>query len=137
MECHPGQPRRLHRLRRQRRGFGQRTREPLPAVSRKRQKQRPDAVSDLRRRRLGKRRGVVKRVKTAKRIFSRSNKKMYLIKAGEIELKNSKPLELKGRSQDFEQAKHKAHKLLKCFSQVEIIDSVTEECVHFLTRKGN
>jgi hypothetical protein len=56
---------------------------------------------------------------------------MYLIKAGEIEMTNSKPLELKGQAQDFERAKQKAHKLLKSFAQVEIIDAGTEQCVHF------
>jgi hypothetical protein len=58
---------------------------------------------------------------------------MYLIKAGDIEIDNSMPLELKGQAQDFEQAKRKAHKLLRCFSQVEIIDSGTNQCIHFLT----
>jgi hypothetical protein len=58
---------------------------------------------------------------------------MYLIKAGEIEGKDSKPLELKGQAQDFEQAKRKANKLLKSFGQVEIVDSETNQCVHFLT----
>ena len=59
---------------------------------------------------------------------------MYLIKAGEIETKNSNPLELKGQTQDFEQAKRKAIKLLKSFSQVEIVDAGTNECVHFLIK---
>ncbi len=62
---------------------------------------------------------------------------MFLIKAGEIEKQDSKPLELKGQSQDFEQAKRKAHKLLKSFEQVEIVDSVTKECVHFQTRNND
>ena len=62
---------------------------------------------------------------------------MFLIKAGSIEKKDSKPLEQKGRSQDFEQAKQKANKLLKSFAQVEIIDSATNECVHFQTREDN
>jgi hypothetical protein len=56
---------------------------------------------------------------------------MYLIKAGEIEAKDSKPLEQKAQAQDFEQAKHKANKLLKSFAQVEIIDASTNQCVHF------
>lgn len=60
---------------------------------------------------------------------------MFLIKAGEIENQDSKPLELKGQSHDFEQAKRKAHKLLKSFDQVEIVDSVTNQCVHFQTRE--
>lgn len=59
---------------------------------------------------------------------------MFLIKAGEIEKPGSKPLELKGQSPDFQQAKQKAQKLLKSFAQVEIIDSVTSECVHFQIR---
>jgi hypothetical protein len=59
---------------------------------------------------------------------------MYLIKAGEIETKNSNPLQLKGQSQDFEQAKRKAIKLLKSFSQVEVVDAETNQCVHFLTK---
>ena len=59
---------------------------------------------------------------------------MYLIKAGEIETNSSKPLELKGQSNDFEQAKQKANKLLKSFPQVEIIDSGTNECIHFLVK---
>lgn len=63
------------------------------------------------------------------------NKKMYLIKAGEIEKKNSNPLEQKAQSHDFEQAKRKANKLLKSFAQVEIIDSGTDQCVHFLTNE--
>lgn len=62
---------------------------------------------------------------------------MFLIKAGNIEEKDSKPLEQKGQSQDFEQAKQKANKLLKTFAQVEIIDSATNECVHFQTREDN
>jgi hypothetical protein len=61
---------------------------------------------------------------------------MYLIMAGDTEIKDSKPLELKGQSQDFERAKQKANKLLKSFEQVEIIDSETKECVHFLTAKS-
>jgi hypothetical protein len=40
---------------------------------------------------------------------------------------------MKGKSQDFEKAKRKAHKLLRTFEQVEIIDSGTNECIHFLT----
>ena len=60
---------------------------------------------------------------------------MYLIKAGDIEIKDSTPLELKGQSSDFEMAKRKAHKLLRTFDQVEIIDSGTDQCVHFLTSK--
>jgi hypothetical protein len=60
---------------------------------------------------------------------------MYLIMAGDTEMKDSKPLELKGQAQDFERAKHKANKLLKSFAQVEIIDSETKECVHFLTNQ--
>ncbi|HEY0429486.1 MAG TPA: hypothetical protein VGC76_17030 [Pyrinomonadaceae bacterium] len=59
---------------------------------------------------------------------------MFLIKAGNIETKDSKPLELKGQSQDFEKAKKKANKLLKSFDQIEIIDSATNQCVHFLTK---
>jgi hypothetical protein len=62
---------------------------------------------------------------------------MFIIKAGEIEMKDSKPLELKGQSQDFERAKQKANKLLKSFAQVEIINSETNECVHFQTRNTN
>jgi hypothetical protein len=62
---------------------------------------------------------------------------MFLIKAGEVEMLDSKPLELKGRSQDFEQAKRKANKLLKSFAQIEIIESETNECVYFQTRKDN
>jgi hypothetical protein len=56
---------------------------------------------------------------------------MFLIKAGDIEVKDSKPLELKGKSSDFERAKQKADKLLKTFNQVEVIDSKTDECVYF------
>ena len=59
---------------------------------------------------------------------------MYLIKAGDIEMKGSKPIEQVGQSQDFEQAKQKADKLLKSFEQIEIIDSKTKECVYFQTR---
>jgi hypothetical protein len=60
---------------------------------------------------------------------------MYLIKAGKIEINDSKPLELKGQAHDFEQAKQKANKLLKSFSQVEIIDAGTNQCVHFLIKE--
>ena len=56
---------------------------------------------------------------------------MFLIKAGDIEVKDSKPLELKGKSSDFERAKQKADKLLKTFNQVEVVDSKTNECVYF------
>jgi hypothetical protein len=62
---------------------------------------------------------------------------MYLIKAGEIEIKDSKPLELRAQTQDFERAKQKANKLLKSFSQVEIIDAGTNQCVHFLIKEIN
>jgi hypothetical protein len=61
---------------------------------------------------------------------------MYLIIAGEIETNGSKPLEQKGQSHDFEQAKRKANKLLKSFPQVEIIDGGTNQCVHFLIRSA-
>jgi hypothetical protein len=59
---------------------------------------------------------------------------MYLIKAGGIDKNDTEPFEVKGRSQDFERAKHKANKLLKFFAQVEIIDAETKQCVHFVTR---
>jgi hypothetical protein len=62
---------------------------------------------------------------------------MFLIKAGDAEIKDSKPLELKGQSQDFERAKQKAHKLLKSFAQVEIVDSGTDQCVYFQTKDAN
>ena len=61
---------------------------------------------------------------------------MYLIKAGDLETKNSKPLTQIGQSQDFETAKRKADKLLKTFAQVEVIDSKTNECVYFLERSS-
>ena len=59
---------------------------------------------------------------------------MYLINAGDREVEDSKPLEQKGQSQDFETAKRKADKLLKSFAQVEVIDSKTNTCVYFQTR---
>ena len=59
---------------------------------------------------------------------------MYLIKAGDLEIKDSLPLEKKGQSQDFETAKRKADILLKSFSQVEVVDSKTNECVYFQSR---
>jgi hypothetical protein len=62
---------------------------------------------------------------------------MFLINAGNIGIKDSKPMVLKGKSQDFEQAKQKANKLLKSFAQVEIVDSATNECVHFQSREVN
>jgi hypothetical protein len=62
---------------------------------------------------------------------------MFLIKAGGAETVNSEPLEVKGQSQDFEKAKQKANKLLESFEQVEIIESETNECVHFQTRNAN
>lgn len=62
---------------------------------------------------------------------------MFLINAGNTEIMDSKPMALKGKSQDFEQAKKKANKLLKSFAQVEIIDSATNECVHFQTSEDN
>lgn len=62
---------------------------------------------------------------------------MFLIKAGNVEIKNSKPFELKGKAQDFERAKQKAAKLLKSFDQIEIIDAATDQCVHFQTREDN
>jgi hypothetical protein len=61
---------------------------------------------------------------------------MYLINAGEREVTNSKPLERKGRSQDFQAAKQKADKLLKLFAQVEVIDAKTKECVYFQVREA-
>jgi hypothetical protein len=51
-----------------------------------------------------------------------------------LEIKDSKPLEQKGQSQDFERAKQKADKLSKSFAQVEVIDLKTKECVYFQTR---
>ena len=59
---------------------------------------------------------------------------MFLIKAGNIEINELNTLELKAKSQDFERAKQKANKLLKSFAQIEIIDSITDQCVHFQTR---
>ncbi len=59
---------------------------------------------------------------------------MFLIRAGDLEVKDSMPLEQKGQSQDFERAKRKADKLLKSFAQVEVIDSKTNACVYFQTR---
>ena len=59
---------------------------------------------------------------------------MFLIKAGELEIPDSKPLELKGKVQDFESAKRKADKLFRSYAQVEIVDSETNECVHFQSR---
>jgi hypothetical protein len=59
---------------------------------------------------------------------------MFLIKAGNIETQPAEPSELKGKSHDFEKAKQKAIKLLKSFDQIEIVDSVTNECVYFQTR---
>jgi len=59
---------------------------------------------------------------------------MYLIKAGDLEIKDSIPLTQKGQSQDFETAKRKADKLSKTFAQVEVLDSKTNECVYFQTR---
>jgi hypothetical protein len=56
---------------------------------------------------------------------------MFLIKAGDTEAGDSRPLELKAKAQDFEKAKQKANKLAKIFAQIEIIDSKTDECVHF------
>lgn len=54
--------------------------------------------------------------------------------AGDLEIKDSRPLEQKGQSQDFERAKQKADKLLKSFAQVEVVNSKTNECVYFQTR---
>lgn len=62
---------------------------------------------------------------------------MYLIKAGEIEIKDSQPLEKKDQARDFEQAKRKANKLLKSYSQVEIIDAESNQCVHFLIKESS
>lgn len=61
---------------------------------------------------------------------------MYLIKAGDLEIRDSRPLEQKGQSQDFETAKRKADKLLKSYAQVEVIDSTTSECLYFQTRNA-
>jgi hypothetical protein len=58
---------------------------------------------------------------------------MYLIMAGDLEIKDSIALEQKGKSQDFKRAKQKADKLLESFAQVEVIDSKTNECVYFQT----
>ncbi len=62
---------------------------------------------------------------------------MYLINAGELETKDSKPLEQKGQSKDFEAAKKKADKLLKSFAQVEVVDAKTKECVYFQVRQAS
>ena len=59
---------------------------------------------------------------------------MYLIMAEDLEIKDSKGLEQKGQSQDFERAKQEADKLSKSFAQVKVIDSKTNECVYFQTR---
>lgn len=59
---------------------------------------------------------------------------MYFINAGELEVENSKPLERKGQSNDFQAAKMKADKLLKSFAQVEVVDAKTKECVYFQSR---
>ena len=60
---------------------------------------------------------------------------MYFINAGELEIENSKPVERKGQSNDFQAAKQKADKLLKSFAQVEVVDAKTKECVYFQTRE--
>ncbi len=60
---------------------------------------------------------------------------MYLINAGEMETRDSEPLERKGQSNDFDVAKKKADKLLKSFAQVEVVDAKTKECVYFQTRE--
>ncbi len=54
--------------------------------------------------------------------------------AGDLEIKDSIPLEQKGQYQDFEKTKRKADKLLESFAQVKVIDSKTNECVYFQTR---
>ena len=59
---------------------------------------------------------------------------MYLIKAGDLEMKDSRPLEQRRQSQDFEMAKCKADKLLKSCAQVKVVDSVTNECLYIQTR---
>ena len=59
---------------------------------------------------------------------------MYFINAGELEVENSKPLERKGKSNDFEAAKQKNDKFLKSFAQPEVGDAKTKECIHFQTR---
>ncbi len=59
---------------------------------------------------------------------------MYLIKAGDLEIKDSTPLTQKGQWQDFERAKEKADKLLKIFAQVEVVDQKTNVCIYFQTR---
>lgn len=59
---------------------------------------------------------------------------MYFIKAGDLEILDSKPLEQKKQFQDFEKAKRMADKLLLSFAQVEVVDSKTNECVYFQTR---
>lgn len=62
---------------------------------------------------------------------------MFLIKVGDVEKNDSKPLEQKGQSNDFEQAKKKANKLLEKYTQVEIIDSATDQCVHYQSREND
>lgn len=59
---------------------------------------------------------------------------MYFINAGELEMKNSKPLERKGQLNDFQTAKQKASKLSKSLAQVEVVDVKTKECICFQTR---
>ena len=55
---------------------------------------------------------------------------MYVINVGQSEVKNSKSLERRGQSNDFEAAKRKADKLLKSFAQVVAVDAKTKECVY-------
>ena len=62
---------------------------------------------------------------------------MYLIKAGDLEVQDSIPLELKNKAQDFEKAKQLADKLSNKFAQVEVLDSETNECVYFLSKDNN
>lgn len=59
---------------------------------------------------------------------------MYLIKAGDLETNGSALVTQKAQAQDFETAKRKAHKLLKSYTQVEVVDSKTNECVYFQAR---
>ncbi|CAA9333137.1 hypothetical protein AVDCRST_MAG84-1972 [uncultured Microcoleus sp.] len=59
---------------------------------------------------------------------------MYLIIAGDLEIKDSKPLEQKGQSRDFEIAKQKADNYPKSYAQIEVIDSKTNECLYFKKR---
>ena len=60
---------------------------------------------------------------------------MYLIKVGESENSGMTAPARHAKTKDFDLARRQAHRFLKKYARVEIVDGKTNECVYFLARE--